>query len=243
MPVLHVLHQYLPAFVGGTELYVQTLAQAQSLHGHRPAVFAPQVGLEKDLVRDTWQGVPVYRARATQNDPKTRFRATYGDASLSQSFASALDEWMPDLVHVHHLMGLPAGIVEIVKQRGVPVIATLHDYWLICSNAQLLTNYDQTVCEGPRLWMNCARCVSARLGKPALNLLTPAVAAAIGWRDRCFGKRSKRWIFLLLLPNLSAISLSRRIAFQPTELYTSRMVFQWTGCSLTSRDRPAARFV
>jgi glycosyltransferase involved in cell wall biosynthesis len=93
----------------------------------------------------------------------------------------------PDLVHVQHLMGLPASAVHQVQAAGIPVVITLHDYWFPCANAQLVTNFDNTVCSGPSWWLNCARCALARAGRDGAQWLAPMVAplmAARSWRVR-----------------------------------------------------------
>ncbi|MFO0981682.1 MAG: glycosyltransferase [Planctomycetota bacterium] len=38
-----------------------------------------------------------------------------------------------EVVHVQHLMLLSLGIPRIAKERGIPVVMTLHDFWLFCS--------------------------------------------------------------------------------------------------------------
>ena len=44
-------------------------------------------------------------------------------------------------------------------------MVTLHDYWYVCANAQLLTNTDNEICAGPdEKAVNCARCAGARAG-------------------------------------------------------------------------------
>ena len=43
MNILHLVHQYPPEFVGGTELYAQTLAREQVARGHRVTVIFPSL--------------------------------------------------------------------------------------------------------------------------------------------------------------------------------------------------------
>jgi glycosyltransferase involved in cell wall biosynthesis len=47
----------------------------------------------------------------------------------------------------------------------------------------LFTNYDQTLCGGPRLWLNCGRCALARAGHDRLAVLAPGVAPLLGIRQ------------------------------------------------------------
>ena len=180
--ILHVVHQYLPEHVGGTEIYTQSLAAALQTRGHDTLVFTRGSGATRELRDLVWDGVRVLRAEVPESGPQAVLRATLSHPFLEESFRRALEIAPPDLVHVHHLMGLPASLPSIARRAGLPVVMTLHDYWILCPNAQLLTNYDQSVCSGPRLWLNCARCAAARLDQPLLQLGAPLVAAVIGWR-------------------------------------------------------------
>jgi glycosyltransferase involved in cell wall biosynthesis len=104
------------------------------------------------------------------------------------SFAGAVREFKPTLVHIEHLIGLPLKIIDQIVDAGIPFIVTLHDYWFICANAQLLTNYDQTICSGPDRYLNCARCALVRSGVPSLQILSPSVAPLMAWRNKVIKK-------------------------------------------------------
>ena len=74
-----------------------------------------------------------------------------------------LHRWFrPDVAHVHHLTCLSTGIVSALKQRGIPTVLTLHDYWLLCHRGQLL-DLNLQRCDGP-LEHGCEACV--RHGRP-----------------------------------------------------------------------------
>ena len=182
--ILHLIHQYLPDHVGGTEIYTQTLASNLQSYNYQSKIFTRQRGSEQRLLRDNWDGVPVFRAIAGRNSAQAIFLTTFGHPFLQHAFAETLSATAPDLVHIHHLMGLPASIPRLIQESGIPMLATLHDYWFLCPNAQLLTNYSQSVCSGPRLGLNCARCTAARLEQPALNLGAPIIAGVMSWRAR-----------------------------------------------------------
>jgi glycosyltransferase involved in cell wall biosynthesis len=171
MRILHIVHQYPPEFIGGTELYTLYLARRQAEAGHRVAVFAPTFAAESSPEAAVEQSVRVYRRPVGSAGRTAVFLRTFrGPAALSQ-LEQVLDQERPELVHIQHLMGLPAGVGRLLDQRRTPYLVTLHDYYAICANAQLLTNYDQTICAGPDHFLNCARCVQARAG------LRPLVAA------------------------------------------------------------------
>ncbi len=184
MRILFILHRFYPDFVGGTEQHALDLAQGLIDQGHQVAIFYRAPGTPA-LITDTWGGVPVYRARAGPMDTVRVFGATFGSPSLLRMFREALERFRPDLVHIHHLMGLPAGLVRIIRQRKIPYLVSLHDYWWICANAMLWTNDTSRLCDGPdRLFLNCARCGLARLGWPVSATLSFISAPIMALRAR-----------------------------------------------------------
>jgi len=196
MRVLHVLHQYLPDHVGGVELYVHGLAQSQQRTGHQVALFFRRSLDGRRLERDTQDGLAVYRAVHGRFTPSGRFLSSLRDPYLATSLKQVIQEIDPDIIHIHHLMGLPVSSLGTGDLPGVSVV-TLHDYWWVCANAQLLTDYDGRVCDGPRHWLNCARCGLARAGAGRLWPLAPLAAPLFARRAavlRRLGGRVAAWI-------------------------------------------------
>lgn len=195
MRILHVLHQYLPDHVGGTEHYARTLALAQGEMGHQVAIYYRASGVGRHLDRELLDGIPVYRAVRGSFSPAGRFRSTLGDRFLAGTLDQVISETQPDLVHVHHLMGLPAHAF-LETGSDAPLVVTLHDYWWICANAQLVTDYDRQVCTGPRWWVNCARCGLAKAGTGTAGflrgipgqVLAPIVAPVFARRAALLGR-------------------------------------------------------
>ncbi len=183
MRILHLVHQYPPDFMGGTELYTQTLAAEQVENGHNVAVFCP-APQNHGFVPFTEEGVRVYRVPLGTRSRTQVFRDTFRQNQLRATLKTVLAEEQPDIVHVQHLMGMPFGLVDLLLEAGIPYVLTLHDYWFSCANAQLLTNTDQTICSGPdRLAVNCGQCALARGGKEGLIWLAPAIAPVMRYRN------------------------------------------------------------
>lgn len=188
MRILHVVHQYLPEQVGGTELYTHWLARALSQRGQQITVFHRRnmEGIGEE--HRTEEGVHIWTAWAGQQSPARRFLATLGDPPIAHAFERALEEIEPDLVHIQHLMGLPAALIRSIQRRGIPYVVTLWDFWWICANAQLLTNYDQQICDGPEAYLNCAHCVVSRSGHRWLRPTLPAIAGLCALRNHALRK-------------------------------------------------------
>lgn len=182
MHILHVVHQYPPEYVGGTEFYTQWLARALQTRGHTTAVFHRGASGDGSLRLRREDGIPIWTAGDGDMEANRRFRATFGSRPLQRAFAHLLTEELPDLVHIQHLMGLPARLVRQLHSRNIPYVVTLHDYWYGCANAQLITNYDGTICDGPDWWINCGRCALARAGLPGVAPLAAGVAPLLAMR-------------------------------------------------------------
>lgn len=183
MRILHLVHQYLPEHIGGTELYTHWLTRALSQRGHCVTIFYRRsvegVGLN---ARDE-DGVRIWAAWSGLVTSNRRFLATFGEPYVLQAFRQVIAETQPDLVHLQHLMGLPVALVHHLQRLKLPFIITLHDYWWVCANAQLLTNYSQQVCAGPRAYLNCARCALVRAGQPHLWPAIPLITGPLAWRN------------------------------------------------------------
>ncbi|MFW6116208.1 MAG: glycosyltransferase family 4 protein [bacterium] len=184
MQTLHLVHQYVPEKVGGTELYTQWLSRAQVQRSYQAMVFYRCGRDGKGIEHRVDHGVDVW---STWNEPLSdsrRFLATWGDSFVLDAFEQVLERLDPDIVHVEHLMGLPVALINALQRRQIPYVITLWDFWWICANAQLLTNYSQEICDGPEAYLNCARCALARAGVRWLLPAVPAVSGLLGWRNR-----------------------------------------------------------
>lgn len=185
MRILHIVHQYPPAHTGGTELYTQAIAKRQARAGHEVVIFCPEHGIENSNGPVDEDGVRVYRVGTAKRHRSTVFIQTLITGELAVAFKEVLSRERPDIVHIQHLMGLPATLLDELRTAGIPYILTLHDYWYGCANAQLLTNYDESVCQGPDAkFHNCGRCALARAGLSGLGIAAPLVAPLFARRNQ-----------------------------------------------------------
>lgn len=147
MKVLLVSHNYPPAHTGGTELYTAQLARGLTQRGHEVVVFTA----EKDIARRPHsvsqrehEGVRVHEF--VNNLALDEFRETWDYPPAEAAFEAVLDEERPDLVHVNHLLYLSVGCVEAAARRRIPVVFTLHDYWLQCARFGQRVHADESIC-------------------------------------------------------------------------------------------------
>lgn len=171
--VLHIVHGWPALAPGGTEAYAAGLARLQAQH--RPVtVYAraadpSRADGERLELRDGGVRVRLVVNNFTARNPWTR-NALQNEA-LERECAALLDELRPALVHVHHLAGHSAGLLDVVARRGLPLVYQLQDWWPLCARTNLV-HRDGGLCPGPDL-RRCAACVDlTRLPPAALtNLL------------------------------------------------------------------------
>ena len=151
MRVAHVLHGWPAEKMGGTGLYVSALAHALASLGHEVAIVHPSASETPPTQID--RGLSVHGLRVQK--PR-RWRDTWdGDVSHWTDWCR---KWAPDVVHFHHLSGLPLGVIEATPCRRV---LTLHDYAIPCARGQLVTD-TLTPCAGPASDA-CTRCLGPAL--------------------------------------------------------------------------------
>lgn len=168
MRILHVIHTFPPYSEAGSENYTRGLSQALRGLGHEVAVchrIADPTQDEYALTEAEIDNLPIYRINNTFR-LCDRFETTYRNADIDACFGTVLDRFCPDVVHFHHLTCLSTACVFEVKHRGVPVVMTLHDYWLICQRGQFLRRDESlSLCqkqEDPE----CVRCWASQLNIP-----------------------------------------------------------------------------
>jgi len=190
MKILLVAHKYPPHSLGGVEVYTRHLAQALGQR-HRVLVFyrhdqpagPPLAELDEQV-----DGVETRRVSLAPHglgaSVAGEFMGTFLNPAIEDSFARLLARWQPDLVHFQHVMALSARLPALAARAGVPALLTLHDYWFICGNSQLIWPDAQT-CRGKALGLNCVRCAAAaRFPSPLATVARPALAPLFLYRDR-----------------------------------------------------------
>ena len=84
------------------------------------------------------------------------------DETLAKVYGEILRAFAIDLVHVHHTQDLSLDIYEAAERLGIPVVATLHDYYYTCPTVKLL-NGEGKFCPNQKE-KNCVSCLHQTCG-------------------------------------------------------------------------------
>ena len=196
MKILQVIHGFPPHNVAGSEVYTHALsrelAKAHEVHVfHRIA--DPQRG-EYELQHATYDGLNVWTINNTFKYCHS-FEQTYENEAITKKFGDVLEELRPDVVHFGHVTNLSTTLVGEVKARRIPVVFTLHDFWLFCQLGQLL-KHDLSLCDGPDEF-ECARCLAPQLAiRPSLRRAFEVVRRSVqGLQGDTFVRRLLRKVY------------------------------------------------
>jgi glycosyltransferase involved in cell wall biosynthesis/MoaA/NifB/PqqE/SkfB family radical SAM enzyme len=189
MKILHVIHGYPMRYNAGSEVYTQTLCHGLAERHHEVHVFtreedpfAPDYSLKREEDPDD----PRVSAHIVNNP---RLKDRYRASGVDQRFAEILDRVRPDVVHVGHLNHLSTSLLREASSREIPLVFTLHDFWLMCPRGQFLQAFPEdpnavwATCEGQEN-RKCAERCYARYFSGAPEECEADVAYWANWVER-----------------------------------------------------------
>jgi glycosyltransferase involved in cell wall biosynthesis len=175
MKVLHVPFCYYPDPVGGTEVYLAALAEAQQATGHEIAIAAPG---EKSQTY-VHEGFPVYRFGVGS----VSLRQLYGegDPVAAATFEQILDRVRPDILHLHAFTGaVSPPLARSARRRKIPVVFTYHTPTVTCCRGTML-EWGSRICDGEMRVKRCTGCMLHGKGLPrTAGMLLGALPAGVG---------------------------------------------------------------
>lgn len=136
---------YFPKFIGGAEISVQLLAEKLTESGHD--VFVVTIG--ETNKKECINGVTVIRLKQRNlysqyyNKKRNAFAKILWHIVDSfnpfyrEIITDILNVVQPDIVHTNNIQGFSPLIWKIIKGRGIPLVHTLRDYYLLCHRCNM----------------------------------------------------------------------------------------------------------
>jgi glycosyltransferase involved in cell wall biosynthesis len=184
--VLQIPFHYYPEAVGGTEVYVSSLAKWLQIQGTEVEIAAP-ADERGEYVHD---GIPVHRFGITKTPSDVAMLYGKGDPEATRQFAAILDRTLPDVVHLHAMSpAVSLHVVHEIRKRGIPAVFTCHIPGITCPRGTLL-RYGAQVCDGVWDLRQCTRCTLQARGLPLP--VASLVAAAPAFAGKQFAARGFR---------------------------------------------------
>ena len=151
MRILKVIHGYPMRYNAGSEVYSQTLCQGLAkrhevhVFTREENAFAPDYALVDDVDADA----PAIQLHVVNT---ARYKDRYRHVGVDERFGQVLRSVRPDVVHVGHLNHLSTSLLQVAATAGVPIVFTLHDYWLMCPRGQFMQMFPADPTD---LWAAC----------------------------------------------------------------------------------------
>lgn len=156
--ILHAIHDFLPKHRAGSEVYALELCKALAVR-HDVWVLCAECDPSRPHATLTWRvhdGLPV--VELVNNWAFRSFEETYRPPQLNDALRHVLGALQPDVLHIHSLLNLSMDLPALGRARGIPSVATLHDYTLVCpSGGQRVHVAESHVCTEIDT-SRCARC-------------------------------------------------------------------------------------
>lgn len=149
MHILKIIHGYPPNYNAGSEVYSQSVCNELSKL-HRVSVFTREENPYSPnfTIRHKKENTNLSVYYINNHQGKDGFRNNL----IDNKFAELMCKIKPDLAHVGHLNHLSTGLIDKLNKQKIPIIFTLHDFWLMCPRGQFLQrNYD-----GEKNWELCS---------------------------------------------------------------------------------------
>ncbi|AWB23213.1 group 1 glycosyl transferase [Methylobacterium currus] len=143
---------------GGVEFYQEQLAGA--IDGFETLFLYPS------FEEDAWV-MRLDEGEASEALPIPPAERLLASSEIEALVERILVERRIDLVHVHHLLGLPLSLPAIARAHGVPVVAQLHDFFLICHRYTLMNQHGVFCDVVNRGEGQCDGCLATAEGLPA----------------------------------------------------------------------------
>jgi len=156
LKILVVIHGFPPYYMAGSEVYAYNKCIELSKK-HEVIVFTriEDEFLESyNLSESVENGITIIRVNKPSRD--YTFRSKYQDFRMAEIFRKCLEKFQPDIVHINHLSHLTTFIIDLLDEYQIPIIFTLHDFWMMCIRGQLITD-NYFLCTGPTI-EKCKKC-------------------------------------------------------------------------------------
>lgn len=136
MHILKIIHGYPPNYNAGSEVYSQSICNELSKR-HKISVFTREENPYAACFSIREQNVNDNLILYFLNNPQGK--DGYRHKQIDDNFADLVKKLNPDIAHIGHVNHLSTGLIDELNKLNIPIIYTLHDFWLMCPRGQFLT--------------------------------------------------------------------------------------------------------
>lgn len=155
--ILYIMHNFFDFPynhpVGGTEFHVKDLTEELS---HEYNVYIMVTNGREIVLKQYREQEEVAKLRFALKEEL--LLTHFSHREYSELLSGILTSFNIHIVHIHHLIKHSFDAPSVAKKLGIPVIMTLHDFYLFCPKINLLDEKNQ-FCLDKRSEEKCGRCL------------------------------------------------------------------------------------
>jgi glycosyltransferase involved in cell wall biosynthesis len=165
--IWHIAETYPPQYGGGAAIGLQEICRRLARRGHEVRVLCTEkVEQAAYTIRTDYDGqvrvdrvnLPYFRTKDPDGCQLGILRWRKHQRRIGELIHQQLSVWRPDLVHYHTCRPLGEECLVAIHRQHVPVVAMLHDAWLVCARLMLLRSPTSEPCGGPSP-LRCLECL------------------------------------------------------------------------------------
>ncbi len=160
---------------GGCDRYQFDLSRLLQQHDHQVIPFAASDPQNEDT---SWSSYFPERVNFEKPHLDDLINFIYSQKA-ARAIANLLSDRQIDLAHLHIYYGqLTASILKPLKEKGIPIVQTLHEYKIVCPVYSLMSNGEICqACNGSNFWQATAkRCNRGSIARSLLSTIESYVS-------------------------------------------------------------------
>ena len=179
MRILHYSLGFPPYRSGGLTKFCMDLMKQQIKDGHEVALLWPgQMGFVlKELKvnncgKDKISGIQsfeVINPLPISFDEGIRDFEKFTEIGKVEIFRKFLEEFKPEVIHVHTLMGLHKAFLDAAKEKQIRLVFTAHDFFPICPKVTMFRH--SQICDSVSSCNECGVCNATALSMKKIQIL------------------------------------------------------------------------
>lgn len=177
MRILHYSLGFPPYRSGGLTKFCMDIMQEEKQKGYDVALLWPGklMLLSKNVAveqRKSYQGIQsweIINPLPISYDEGIIDTKAFMASCDKSVFSRFLKEIVPDVIHIHTLMGLHSEFVDVAKESGIKMVFSVHDFFTVCPK---VTMYRKgAICEYVNTCMECPKCNLTALSMKKIMIL------------------------------------------------------------------------
>lgn len=177
MRILHYALGFPPYRTGGLTKYCTDLMLTQKEQGHQVALMWPgQIGFINKTLKirkgKSWNDIlsfEVINPLPVALDEGIADTEAYTKSVNAKPYVEFLKGFLPDIIHIHTLMGLHREFLDVAKDLGIRTVFTSHDYYGLCPKVTLFRNGKP--CDDDHGCEDCVACNCSALSLKKITLV------------------------------------------------------------------------